>query len=865
MRRNIVGTVMAGLLAWSAHAAEPTKADEIAATDGAYLLTLQHARLGTPVQVWMDCKDGRPIRSFAVATWNLPHPLPVDVSRLAVTADRARGELDLTWPAPLPGPAGKLGNKQTYAVDLAAKDGYGIGPYKGGGGDKATPPCELAEIRRVDVVTTSPEAHWELVIPDALDSRWPPRRLRAPIAARFTTRSAKAIGVRAYACLQERSDKKDAPALAAEDPHAAAALNDSTISGSFAFPFPEGEPAYRIDFKAQVIGPRLAGTATVQRGDTKWTTSAVGIASAAGQWHQSPTPKQPAWTWSYTAKPDPALVAEARAQAQEPLFPGDPKGREFWSWRELLRKGWRISCIHPPSFDFRPIPGAAKYRYALVGKGGNEAKSYTCEVDQPWRPLTALWKDLPFGEYAFTVIGLGPDGKKLAEPIKMHWWAMRAANEIPEEERKWKVPYGKVKRDYKGKEIVDVPKQPITIVKRGPFDGPYFQPHDDVPRAVLRAARWARGCPTMPEWRGLTPHLDHLGTIGNVEHLFRGGGYCQMALVCAALSDDPHERAESLLLADAGGNCFLNGRHGDSGGLVGNYHNFTANRVWDYQLLSALGRALHGEKYDTARLELVKTLVALQRPDGSFAATREHGAIWVDPAGWHMPEGVFAIEIDRFNPATLLYLLGRARHELKTEQFVENEKRAMGYILKNLDGEFFWPEHGPHSLTAAYPTPVHGHIVQYLLLYLLDYARPEDRDLKLIEHLALWCEDRNIDWTRVETPSEKIHPTAFGSADGGRSGGDPAENLARMAHIYAKLWRATGRPLHRAKAEALLGAVLAGQCPESGQITMDTAANVSTDPRSILTFQMEHPAIRMSFVLWNLLAAGEALQAPRAK
>jgi hypothetical protein len=440
---------------------------------------------------------------------------------------------------------------------------------------------------------------------------------------------------------------------------------------------------------------------------------------------------------------------------------------------------------------------------------------------------------------------------------------MRAANEIPEEERKWKVPHGKVKRDYKGKEIVDVPQQPVTIVKRGPFDGPYFKPHEDVRGAVLRAARWARGCPTMPEWRGLTPSLDTQGRLGNVEHLFRGGGYCQAALVCAALTDDPRERAESLLLGDDGGNCFLNGRKGDSGGLVGNYHNFTANRVWDYQLLSALGRALPGQKYDSGRLELVKTLVALQRPDGSFAASREHGAIWVDPAGWHMPEGVFAIEIDRFNPATLLYILGRARHELKTDQFMENEKRAMAYIRKNIDGEFFWPEHGPHSLTAAYPTPVHGHIVQYLLLYLLDYARPDDRDLKLIEQLALWCEDRNIDWTRADTAQPKISPTAFGSADGGRSGGDPAENLARVAHIYAKLWRATGKPLHRAKAEALLGAVLTGQCPESGQITMGTVAQISIDPRSILTFQVDHPAIRFGFVLWNLLAADEALREKR--
>jgi hypothetical protein len=91
-----------------------------------------------------------------------------------------------------------------------------------------------------------------------------------------------------------------------------------------------------------------------------------------------------------------------------------------------------------------------------VGKGEEDARSYTCEVDQPWRPLTALWKDLPCGEYKFSVTGLGADGKELAEPVKFCWWAMRAASEIPEEERRGKVPHGGVRRDYKGKEVVGV-------------------------------------------------------------------------------------------------------------------------------------------------------------------------------------------------------------------------------------------------------------------------------------------------------------------------------------------------------------------------------------------------------------------------
>ena len=116
-------------------------------------------------------------------------------------------------------------------------------------------------------------------------------------------------------------------------------------------------------------------------------------------------------------------------------------------------------------------------------------------------------------------------------------------------------------------------------------------------------------------------------------------------------------------------------------------------------------------------------------------------------------------------------------------------------------------------------------------------------------------------WDRSGEGDPVVRPTAFGSYDGGRSGGKPAENVARLAHLYARLWQATGKPLHRAKAEALLGSLLAGQNPETGELPVELEAKASIDPRRGKTFQPAHPMQRYGLTLWEMLAAAEALAA----
>jgi hypothetical protein len=204
--------------------------------------------------------------------------------------------------------------------------------------------------------------------------------------------------------------------------------------------------------------------------------------------------------------------------------------------------------------------------------------------------------------------------------------------------------------------------------------------------------------------------------------------------------------------------------------------------------------------------------------------------------GHFWPDG--AVEPREFPPAPFLRLLGRLRGDLTLNDFQENEQRALDHVRRNLAGDFFWPDVGPHTPPLMYPCAVNSQSVQRLLVYLLQWADPKDRDLKLIEDLALWCEDRNLVWER---DADGICPTAMLSKDGFRSGGPPANHLARMGLVYALLWRETGKPLHRAKAWALIGAVLAAQNAATGFIPQwyhMTAAGEDGTPAHIWGFML---------------------------
>jgi maltose/maltodextrin transport system substrate-binding protein len=93
-----------------------------------------------------------------------------------------------------------------------------------------------------------------------------------------------------------------------------------------------------------------------------------------------------------------AAVAE---DLSNPIRPGEPGKAPFWN-NSARRFIWA------PAFEFAEIPGAREYRFTVTEAGRDEILKFT--ADQPWRPLSPIWKDLPPGKAVVKVEALGGKG-----------------------------------------------------------------------------------------------------------------------------------------------------------------------------------------------------------------------------------------------------------------------------------------------------------------------------------------------------------------------------------------------------------------------------------------------------------------------
>ena len=106
----------------------------------------------------------------------------------------------------------------------------------------------------------------------------------------------------------------------------------------------------------------------------------------------------------------------------------------------------------------------------------------------------------------------------------------------------------------------------------------------------------------------------------------------------------------------------------------------------------------------------------------------------------------------------------------------------------------------------------------FFVRYLLECARPEDRDVELAVEVARWAEDFGVDWSRAPEG-----PQAGGSITpvipaGDRTNSDPVAVNLLAAIAFEQLARATGDRLWAAKGEALAAAVVRARDPKSGYL-----------------------------------------------
>lgn len=97
--------------------------------------------------------------------------------------------------------------------------------------------------------------------------------------------------------------------------------------------------------------------------------------------------------------------AIAKAESLIPLRPGIPGKRDFWN-------GSAHQFIYAPSFDYKPIAGAANYLYKITCE---DKTTHHFSNKVPYAALSEAWKTMPTGLFELQVIAQNKSGDSIGQ------------------------------------------------------------------------------------------------------------------------------------------------------------------------------------------------------------------------------------------------------------------------------------------------------------------------------------------------------------------------------------------------------------------------------------------------------------------
>jgi hypothetical protein len=783
-------------------AAEPLAKPPPIPADGAGVYRLSLDRFGevTPLVLYAEVRGGKAVQAMALTLYGSPVCHEVDAAGLALQDRRLSGAVRVTFLNPLVNrKTGEttfatqdqsVGGKAELTLDVQFDGDRGRGGYAGKGSGGRAPQDYKGDVHAFRYPALPPGGRFqaELVLYGALaeSTRYPGITLRADYQGGASTALA------AYPL----------PDFSAEPVVQSGKLTfkDGAIGGDVEVrdhPKPDPKtkkapspgPPVRLALEGRALGFQIAGKVRTTIGEKTWTTTFLGRLHPC-KWPM-PVEIQPyEWALKPDFKTDATMAKEALDDSLQPVLPGEPGVRGFWTWRRVVAHG--VSVIHPPSFDLCETPGAASYKF-IVETRGRPPLAFT--ADKPWRPLAPVWKDVAVGENSLRVVALDAGGKEL--PGKMRMNILRREDGQPG--------------------VSELGG--IGFTKRPPFAGAVAAAPRKPIEAALLMARWGVEAPRLAHQRHLYVNWDTGGSNETSPGLFNAGWlWCTLAV--RAITDDPVERLIAEGNVEWWADTFktsqrITGRGLEKEGLLYGYKRYTPVAFPSGHALIDAWLDTGDARFKEMALKFGESLAALQQPNGTWGS--------LDKKPGLPPGGFFTWKYNKeFGAAEMLWVLGRLRRELGTDQFAEAEKKAFGWVMEHGVKGMFWPLTTPHSMSTGYPIWTHVQPAQCFVCYLLDCGIPAGRgDLKLAEDLARWTEDAGVRWAAM--PGSDGQPALAGTflpyiPIGDRATTYPQINNSLQAAMYLRLHRVTGKAIYRAKADALLASILAAQDPKTGYL-----------------------------------------------
>jgi hypothetical protein len=770
-----------------------------AETDGIWRLTVGGVVPGSrsmlPMEVHLAVAGGAITQAICIAPsahdlWARP-----EVVGLVVDDGGVRGTLAVAWPtqAAVAG-AGPLPIGPAWTVQLAVTgmagtvSGQHPTPADAKGKAKAKPIAGTVEVRRDPARVPGASTQVEWFAPDLLLAD----KDEGGLVIRAHLDHGRSV---ALAAVNARHAGGDALALTITG---SATLVDGGWSIDAAVH--SGGKTWQVQGAGSAVGDHLVGTVSTSG-------AAVRHASCQGRWRSDgwalplggPTG---AWTVPSLVPADPALVAAAQADSLQPVLPGLPGQRAFWTWRHLAPKPGNmtereVACIHPPSFDLRPVEGAVAYRYTITPDKAQAPIVFTQE--QPWQPIVGGWSQLP----------IGPQCRLRVEALDAHGAVLPTA-----------VTMGIIDKD--SGEPTTIPVGTIALRRRPAFNGPYRAPASGWEQAALDAGRWAFEDDKSGLMKGTGCFGDPFRAGGEQAAAWAVAGQLWAALAVQALSTDAAEKTIAAGEVDRHRTHLAVCQDAASGiipdGLFYLYKGYVTLGHLPAQALVDAWNDTQDPRFRAMAARCAAGIAAMQLPNGTWAnADSKGGSAQVIAGVWPWKKARY------FSASHFLYALGRMRTDCGIESARAAEAAALRHVRTVQVAEMYWPPIAHHSMTFGYPIFQHAESALYASRYLLECADPADRDLALAEHLARWAEDHDAVWRRSETTADQA--AVFPRINAGDRFNNRSLNMSMLFAIVAlELHQATGSALWLAKADAMAGAALASRDPVSGWIGQNMEA-----------------------------------------
>lgn len=434
--------------------------------------------------------------------------------------------------------------------------------------------------------------------------------------------------------------------------------------------------------------------------------------------------------------------------------------------------------IFAPAFDFKPVAGAASFRFTIRSEDG---AMHSFEAPQPSAALTPVWADVPVGTAWLKVEGLNKSG-----------------------------------------EVVGVAGE-RQFHRAAVFNGPYLKPVLPYAESARVALETVMAEPFVRSWRA-TGRPDPSYALYRYASKVIGSVMSASAMY-ASQSPRPADADEALAVGRGAADFLLSIRAAPGSRLEyfpPTYHGAkpTERENDNYTMLMSPAEAGQGflDLYDVTRDE--RYLDAAKRIASTYAKLQLASGTWPLKVDNRTGEPIAPVDLI---PSAVISFLDRLVNRYAATEPRPTLDRAVRWVMENPVRTFDWKAQFDDAKVRGPYENLSKHEATEFAGYLFHVAKDDPAKVALAENLLRLAEDQFVIWEHppeMSARSGKLAPENWFtpcSAEQYAMFEPISGSSAFMIVAYVRAYEATAKPIYLAKAESLANALTVAQQHHHGR------------------------------------------------